>query len=802
MFDQPSEKNLKLEQKNIQKLFENLNNFLFFAIGIALVFLSVSLLTYSSLDNSLFVFNSTKNSFENLCGYVGSYSASLLLFVLDVSSYLWLAFVLCAWGVRSVKQKMQVNSLHFLSGMSALAVFLTLMFKFLSVCFGWRYALSFGSTWFDDAMYTVGPVGVGMTICVGLLASVCLLFDVTTFQVFVAKKAFAQQVWLMMQIAWAKMRVVGQRIAVALGWFWEGVRRAFSPEYLDAEINRRLSATVEPRVESVVWSDPAAKNVRFEPANVTFDVVAHEGIKESVRIKPEDLYVPDPSRCIKFGSFTLKLLPVLPLRCNVLRHDLIQDLLALAHVDEQEVYEFPLPDDSLLTEDHIKIFDRDAFEADCKARGVHLEEKLRHFGINGAVVAIRPGPVITLFEYQPDVDVKINSIIAREDDLAMVLKAMSIRIVAPIPGTSVVGFEIANTQREDVFMSDLIVGEAWKKSTAQLPLLLGVDNTGNPVIQDLATMPHLLVAGSTGSGKSVCMHSLLFSLLSRHTPETLRFVLIDPKRLEFAAYAEIPHLLFPIVVDAARAVSVLKWVVCEMEHRYKIMAEACVRNIYEYNKRCKERNEPVLSYLVVMIDELADLMIVAGKEIELQLIRIAQMARAAGIHVVIATQRPSVDVVTGLIKVNFPSRLACRVSSKIDSRTILDAGGAEKLLGRGDMLYLHGSAASLRRIHGAYVSESQVSRLTTYLRSIGRPVYVDLDAYASASKFGGSGDMEDELYDHVLEAIKTMDDISISLLQRKFRIGFNRAARLIEQLEADGLLAPPQGSKPRKVLRI
>jgi S-DNA-T family DNA segregation ATPase FtsK/SpoIIIE len=331
---------------------------------------------------------------------------------------------------------------------------------------------------------------------------------------------------------------------------------------------------------------------------------------------------------------------------------------------------------------------------------------------------------------------------------------------------------------------------------------LGVDTAGKPMVQDLTTMPHLLVAGSTGSGKSVCMHSLLFSLLSRHTPETLRLVLIDPKRLEFSAYADIPHLLFPIVVDAQKTIKVLKWVVAEMEHRYKTLAQACVRNIAEYNKKMVERGEAKLPYLVVMIDELADLMIVAGKEIELQLIRIAQMARAAGIHMVLATQRPSVDVVTGLIKVNFPSRLGCRVSSKIDSRTILDTNGAEKLLGRGDMLFLHGSAASLRRIHGAFVSESQVQRLTDYLRSLGVPTYIDLDERGLEQEGYVGDDQEDELYNQALEAIKMLDEVSISLLQRKFRIGFNRSARLIEQLEADGLLAPAQGSKPRKVLKL
>ncbi len=466
---------------------------------------------------------------------------------------------------------------------------------------------------------------------------------------------------------------------------------------------------------------------------------------------------------------------------------------------------FKLPGADFFTHDRSPKKDTSELDKMCYERGKQLEDKLKHFGINGQVVSIKPGPVVTLFEYLPGIDVKISRIIAREDDLAMVLSAHSIRIVAPIPGTNVVGFEISNQDRHNVIAADLFTEDAWLKSTAHLPMLLGVDTVGVPQVGDLASMPHLLVSGSTGSGKSVCMHTLLISLLSSRSPDQLRLILIDPKRLEFSTYADIPHLLVPIVTDSRRADKALNWVVGEMERRYILMAEAGVRNITEYNKSCElgqfSQNAEALPFLVVMIDELADLMIVSGRELEIKLVRIAQMARAAGIHMIMATQRPSVDVVTGLIKVNFPSRISFRVSSKIDSRTIIDQSGAEKLLGRGDMLMMHASSATLKRMHAPYISEQQALALADYLRSMGKPEYVDLEDVVHA----GSSDSDDEvdapLYTEVLKLIEEIDDISISMLQRRMRIGFNRAARVIEKLEREGRLAPAQAGKPRKIIR-
>ncbi len=430
-----------------------------------------------------------------------------------------------------------------------------------------------------------------------------------------------------------------------------------------------------------------------------------------------------------------------------------------------------------------------------------LEEKLLRFGIQGKVVSIKAGPVVTLFEYQPHIDAKVSKILALEDDLALALQAIAIRIIAPIPGRSVVGFEVANQVRLPVYFSDIIQSVEWQKSTAHLPLILGVDTSGTKIIVDLATMPHLLIAGATGSGKSVALNAMLVSLLCKKMPQDLKLILIDPKRLEFATYAAIPHLLFPIVDDAKQASSALRWVVQEMDRRYQLLAGVGVRHIYDYQHRCK--NEPHLEKLpliVVIIDELSDLMMVAGKDVEMRIARLAQMARAAGIHLIVATQRPSVDVITGIIKVNFPSRIAFKVASKIDSRIILDCAGADKLVGKGDMLYLDGGS-TLMRVHGAFITDHERQAVAEHVRAQQKVEYLDTQAQFIIDDDEDIDENDQELYQEVLGFIKSRDEVSISLLQRQFRIGYNRSARMIEKLEASGLIITTEGGKTRKVIR-
>ncbi len=435
-----------------------------------------------------------------------------------------------------------------------------------------------------------------------------------------------------------------------------------------------------------------------------------------------------------------------------------------------------------------------------KQLAITLEEKLERFGVYGKVVSIKPGPVITLFEYQPDIDAKVSKILALEHDLAMALQALSVRIVAPIPGTNKVGFEVANKERKSVHMGDIIRSLAFQRSKAILPLVLGQDTTGDTVIVDLLDMPHLLVAGSTGSGKSVALNAMLASLLCKLPPDELKLIIIDPKRLEFAAMHDIPHLLFPVITEARRAAPVVRWLVRVMEERYEMMAAQGVRSIFDYKKMCKQKGQPdELPFIVMIIDELADLMMVAGKDIEDSIARLAQMARAAGIHLIIATQRPSVDVLTGVIKVNFPSRMSFRVTSKVDSRTILDTGGAESLLGKGDMLFMNAQSSRMRRVHGAYVSDAEIHAMANHIRAQQKVEYTDLQEAISAYKT--ETEVADEpLLPEVLEFLKTIDDISISSLQRRFKIGYNRSARLIELLEQQGKIMPASGSKMRKVI--
>lgn len=430
-----------------------------------------------------------------------------------------------------------------------------------------------------------------------------------------------------------------------------------------------------------------------------------------------------------------------------------------------------------------------------------LQEKLARFGVTGSVTAIKPGPVVTLFEYQPEIDTKLSKIIALENDLALALEAMSVRIIAPIPGTSRVGFEVANKERKSVLMGDMVRSTVFGRNNYHLPIVLGSDTVGESVIIDLADTPHLLVAGSTGSGKSVALNTLLLSILTKRTPDEVKLVIIDPKRLEFASYQDIPHLLFPIITQPSKAAPVLKWLVRTMEERYEQMAQTGVRTISDYHKKCAAQNEVNdLPYIIVMIDELADLMMVAGKEVEESIARLAQMARAAGIHLVVATQRPSVDVITGVIKVNFPSRISFRVTSKVDSRTILDTTGAEHLLGKGDMLFMDAQSARIRRIHGAYVTDKEITAVVDCIKAQRAPVYIDLQeamtAYHSAAQ-----EQEEPLLPDILTFLDAIDEVSISLLQRRFKIGYNRSARIIELLEQQGKIMPADGGKTRKIVR-
>jgi len=458
---------------------------------------------------------------------------------------------------------------------------------------------------------------------------------------------------------------------------------------------------------------------------------------------------------------------------------------------------FKLPSINFLENSPSNKNKKDLNDSDLIKNSEFLEKILLDFGVEGKIKNIRNGPVITLNEFEPASGIKVSKIINLADDIARNTRSISAR-VATIPGKSTIGIEIPNSKRENVFLNEIIADEKFYKKEIKLPIALGKSISGIPVVSDLSSMPHLLIAGTTGSGKSVCINTIILSLLYKYTPEKCNLILIDPKMLELSAYEGIPHLLCPVITQAKKATAALAWAVKEMENRYKLMTSVGVKNIDGYNFKHKKH----MPYIVVVVDEMSDLMLIAGKEIENYIQRLSQMARAAGIHIIMATQRPSVDVITGTIKANFPTRISFQVSSKIDSRTILGEQGAEQLLGKGDMLFMS-SANRIVRIHGPYVSETEIEKVNSYLRSQGKPDYIDEITISKDNEIdrneNDSGN-KDELYTKAVELIKLEGRASTSFLQRKLQIGYNRAARIMETMEKKGIVGQANHVGKREIL--
>ncbi|MFH1568286.1 MAG: DNA translocase FtsK, partial [Gemmatimonadota bacterium] len=439
-----------------------------------------------------------------------------------------------------------------------------------------------------------------------------------------------------------------------------------------------------------------------------------------------------------------------------------------------------------------------------------LEEALRNFDVSGRVVEVGPGPVVTRYEVEPAPGVKVNRIVTLSDDLARVMSAQGIRIQAPVPGKSVVGVEIANQDRETVYLREIIESSTFKKMKAPLAMALGKTISGEPYVTDLARMPHLLVAGATGSGKSVCINCLISSILYKVPPDKVRLLMVDPKVVELTVYNGIPHLLVPVVTEPKKASEALKWAVAEMESRYQLLARLAVRNLDDYNRKVEKlQAQPAaedtgeelrtLPYIVILIDEFADLMLTAPADVETSLMSLAQKSRAVGIHIILATQRPSVNVITGVIKANFPSRIAFQVASKTDSRTILDMNGAERLLGRGDMLFLPGGQGEPIRVHGAYISGDETERLVAAIKST-KYQAEEVAVFADRVDITSSREERDELFDEAVDIVVEFQQASTSFLQRRMKVGYSRAARLMDELEAAGIVGPAEGAKPRDIL--
>lgn len=445
----------------------------------------------------------------------------------------------------------------------------------------------------------------------------------------------------------------------------------------------------------------------------------------------------------------------------------------------------------------------DEAELDDKIRD--LIDKLGHFNIDGDVVRTYAGPVVSTFEFKPAANIKVSKIMNLQDDLAMALRAQTIRIQAPIPGKDVVGIEIPNKTVETIYLREILECKLFKEASSPLTLILGKDIVGKPFITDLKKLPHLLIAGTTGSGKSVGINAMILSLLYRNSPDQLKLLMIDPKMLEFSIYNDIPHLLTPVITKPKEAISALNNMVYEMERRYKLMSESRTKNIENYNEKAKKEGHDTLPYIVVIIDELADLMMTSGKDVEYSIARLAQMARASGIHLIVATQRPSVDVVTGLIKANLPSRISYKVGQKIDSKIILDGMGAESLLGRGDMLFTPPGMSGLVRLHAPWSTESEIEKVVEFLKAQREPQYDrrflrdNEDAAGSGGGLGGDEEV-DELYEEAKNIVLSEQKTSISYLQRRLQIGYNRSARLIEQLEHNGILSAPNAKGNRDII--
>jgi len=456
-----------------------------------------------------------------------------------------------------------------------------------------------------------------------------------------------------------------------------------------------------------------------------------------------------------------------------------------------------------------------------------LEQKLADFGVEGHVVEVQPGPVVTMYKFEPGSGIKVSQIVNLSDDLSMALRAAAVRIQAPVPGEAVVGIEVPNRKRERIYLREILEADEFAAAQSHLTIALGKDIAGRPVAADLVKMPHLLIAGATGAGKSVSIHTMIASILFNATADDVRLILVDPKMLELSVYEDLPHLLVPVVTDPQKAASSLLWATQEMERRYLMMRDLGVRNIDGYNKALAEGGgpngvrsavqppspaegptpEPIehrkLPKIVIVIDELADLLLSEGKTVERDITRLAQKARASGIHLILATQRPSVDVITGLIKANLPARISFQVTSRVDSRTILDSIGAERLLGAGDMLFMPPGSAKLRRLHGPFVSEHEIRKLTDFLREQGAPDYrmeiLETKPEGGEGDDSGGDDIQDEMYDEAVRIVMETNQASISMIQRRLRIGYNRAARMVEQMEREGLVMPADGAKPREV---
>ena len=750
---------------------------LLYLYGLKIVLVSVvgllvgALVSFSETDLSYFHY-ATGGTSHNIFGYFGATIAAAAIFLMGRAAFLLVP--ICLYSLLFLFYRVSLSKEWDRLFGIFLFLYTTTLFcaKYMITVAGFQMAggllgqhgVRFLSTWFDDlvqmiVIYTFLAISAVLVVRFSFLPVVQAILSFIQYIV-VNETILSRIVCSVASITAGTLHFIYrmmQRMVILL----RGRRVVEDQSIVSFEREEAVEDEVQEILQDMFWNNYTQAD-KYVEENVAVDLKKEEAVEAEEAESEEEVVAAVKKRAVR--------------------------------------KKYQLPDTSFMKVAGAKDNDP-SVQDELKNQSLILEQKLAQFGIRGSILDIHSGPVVTLFEYKPDSNIKLSKIVALEDDLAMALRAMSIRILAPIPGKSVVGFEVANKKRQTVLLASVINSSAMKQSKMALPLILGENPLGDYIIGDLAQMPHLLVAGSTGSGKSVALNTMLISMLCRLTPDELKLIIIDPKRLEFKTYEDIPHLLFPIVTDARKALPILQWVVHQMETRYETMAGLGVRNIFEYHNIQKERGLEALPLIVLIIDELADLMMVAGKEIEGSLTRIAQMARAAGIHMIVATQRPSVDVITGVIKVNFPNRISFKVTSKVDSRTILDECGAEKLLGKGDMLFLNAQKAQIERVHGAYVSDQEIETVVNTIKGQRAVEYLDISEFLLKNKDGDVLDVDDALFNEVVGFLEEIDEISISLLQRNFKIGYNRSARIIEVLESRGLVMPAQGGKMRRVVK-
>ncbi|WP_320040970.1 DNA translocase FtsK 4TM domain-containing protein [uncultured Desulfobacter sp.] len=781
--------------------------------GIFLIFLiiltSVSLFSYHAADpcvgNHFFSFPDHVN---NLFGLIGAHIAGLFVFLFGIGA-LWVPLILCLLGLWLIRKKSRKVLWQTLAGA------LILMVTTGSIFFLFNETYAFSDTTISAGGKVGGWLATGLLKYANITGCAILLFFLVLLGVILITGISLKDV---LNVVWRWLvrfsRTMAQDLAEGAGHLKQTFedRRQERKAVRLARAEKLKALTVLPRFKEKIGRNGVAS------AMDTPDLFSTPEANENVIQEKSDDPAPRPVAVSspKKKSKTEKSDGPTIVAIETDDKEYVADSRLK---DIRETPDFVLPTLSFLDEKQKIRRQIDTDELQNKAS--ILENKLADFNVKGEVVEILPGPVITTFEYRPAPGIKLSKIVGLSDDLALALAAISIRIVAPIPGRDVVGIEIPNDERELVNLREMIASKEFVQSKSLLTLGLGKDLLGQPVATKMDKMPHLLIAGATGTGKSVGLNAMIISLLYKATPDEVKLIMIDPKRIELSVYNDIPHLITPVVTDMKKATNALFWAVREMERRYELLELSGLRNIAQFNAMVDERLRDIapdtspedivlpgglplerLPFIVVIVDELGDLMMVASKDVEYALTRLAQMARAAGIHLIIATQRPSADVLTGTIKANFPTRLSFQTSSKIDGRIIIDQGGPESLLGNGDMLFCPPGTGKIMRIQGAFISEKEIGRITSFLKDQRQPDYneevIQGDDDGQEKVFDESE--YDEKYDEAVALVTTDRQASISYVQRRLRVGYNRAARLIEMMEHEGIVGPQIGSKPREIL--